>query len=208
MKEVLLSYTSTEPIDSAYIIWYPDSNFIDTKSDTVILSVEELILTDRFNPENQSELVDGVMYNPGIFAYDRAGNLSNPGIFNGVIYDITPPILTFTKPYKGAWINNQLMGMSTNEPVQKWSIDVKRTGGKNDDNAPFFHEFLDTIRVSADVDLLDYFQLNDGSMYTFSIVAPDLAGNVSDTVYLDSIHYDVTPPVITCLLYTSPSPRD
>ena len=36
-------------------------------------------------------------------------------------------------------------------------------------------------------------------MYTFSIVAPDLAGNVSDTVYLDSIHYDVTPPVITMI---------
>jgi len=199
MKEVYLSYTSTEPIDSAYIIWYPDSNFADTKSDTVILSSEELVITDRFKPVNQTQLVDGVMYNPGIFAYDRAGNLSNPGVFNGVIYDITPPILTFTKPYKGAWINNQLMGMSTNEPIQKWSIYVKRMGGANDDNSPFYHEFLDTISVSVDLDLSDYFQLNDGSMYTFSIVAPDLAGNVSDTVYLDSIHYDITPPVITMI---------
>ena len=98
MKEVSLSYTTTEPIDSAYIIWDPDTNFSDISSDTVILSTDELILTERFNQEGQSELVDGVMYNPAIFAYDRAGNLSNPGVFSGVIYDITPPVLSFTNP--------------------------------------------------------------------------------------------------------------
>ena len=199
MKKVSLSYTTTEPIDSAYIIWHPDTNFSDINSDTVILSTDELILIERFNPENQSDLVDGVMYNPAIYAYDRAGNLSNPGVFSGVIYDITPPVLSFTKPIKGSWVNNQMMGMKTNEPIQKWSIYVEWRGGDIDDNSPFSYEFLDTVSISADSDLSDYFQLNDGSMYSFLIVAPDLAGNVSDTVYLDSIHYDITPPVITMI---------
>ena len=89
--------------------------------------------------------------------------------------------------------------MNTNEPIQSWSIFVNWTGGEIDGKAPYSHEFLDTVSISADSDLSEYFQLNDGSMYTFSIVGPDLAGNVSDTVYLDSIHYDVTPPVITMI---------
>ena len=199
MKEVSLSYSTTEPLDSAYIVWIPDSNFANIQTDTVFLSKKELKITDRFKPENQIGLVDGVMYDPTIYSFDRAGNLSIPAIFKGVIYDITPPVLTFTNPPSGAWVNNQLMSMNTNEPIQSWSIFVNWTGGEIDGKAPYSHEFLDTVSISADSDLSEYFQLNDGSMYTFSIVGPDLAGNVSDTVYLDSIHYDVTPPVITMI---------
>ena len=92
MKEVLLSYSTTEPIDSAYIVWIPDSNFANIQSDTVLLTEKELKIADRFKPRNQMGLVDGVMYNPAIFSFDRAGNLSNPAIFKGVIYDITPPV--------------------------------------------------------------------------------------------------------------------
>ena len=36
-------------------------------------------------------------------------------------------------------------------------------------------------------------------MYQFSIVGLDLAGNISDTTRLDSIHYDITPPVVTMI---------
>merc|ERR1711991_428071 len=36
-------------------------------------------------------------------------------------------------------------------------------------------------------------------MYQFSIVGSDLAGNISDTTRLDSIHYDITPPVVTMI---------
>ena len=76
-------------------------------------------------PINQDQLVDGVMYNPEIYGYDRAGNLSFPGIVYGVIYDITPPVLTFLSPASGAWVNNQIIEMGTNEPLQRWSIHVK-----------------------------------------------------------------------------------
>ena len=36
-------------------------------------------------------------------------------------------------------------------------------------------------------------------MYLFEMIGFDLAGNVSETVILDSIRYDVTPPVITMI---------
>ena len=109
MKDVSLSYSSSEILDSSFIVWVPDSNFMDIPVDTVQLTNEELSIVDRFTPINQDQLVDGVMYNPEIYGYDRAGNLSFPGIVYGVIYDITPPALTFLSPASGAWVNNQLI---------------------------------------------------------------------------------------------------
>ena len=161
--------------------------------------MDELSIRQRFFPTNQTPLVDGVMYNPEIYGIDRAGNLSTPAKFEGVIYDITPPTLSFTNPDTSAWINNQLMGMSTNEPIQNWSIYVNYQGDVFDEKAPHIYEFTDTVQTAIDLDLSEYFQFNDGTMYQFSIVGSDLAGNISDTTRLDSIHYDITPPVVTMI---------
>jgi len=122
IKDVSLSFTHSEPIDSAYIIWVPDSNFAHIQSDTVVLTTKEIYFTDRFRPQNQIALVDGIMYDPEIYAYDLAGNLSNPGIRQDVIYDTTPPVLTINNPSDGNWINHQLVNISTNEPIQSWQI--------------------------------------------------------------------------------------
>ena len=199
MKDVSLSFTSSEILDSSYIVWVPDSNFMDIPVDTVQLINEELSIVDRFTPINQDQLVDGVMYNPEIYGYDRAGNLSFPGIVYGVIYDITPPVLTFLSPASGAWVNNQIIEMGTNEPLQRWSIHVKNQGGEADKNSPHSYVFMDTVQSLESKDLIDYFQFQDGSMYLFEMIGFDLAGNVSDTIRLDSIHYDITPPVITMI---------
>ena len=58
---------------------------------------------------------------------------------------------------------------------------------------------MDTVQTLESKDLIDYFQFQDGSMYLFEMIGFDLAGNVSDTIRLDSIHYDITPPVITMI---------
>ena len=199
MKEVSLSYAASEKLDSAFVIWNPDSNFSNISIDTVLLAKDELLIRQRFFPTNQTPLVDGVMYNPEIYGIDRAGNLSIPAKFEGVIYDITPPILSFTNPDTSAWINNQLMGMSTNEPIQNWSIYVNYQGDVFDEKAPHIYEFNDTVQTAIDLDLSEYFQFNDGTMYQFSIVGSDLAANISDTTHLDSNHYDITPPVVTMI---------
>ncbi|MEC7871559.1 MAG: Ig-like domain-containing protein [Candidatus Neomarinimicrobiota bacterium] len=199
MKEVALSFTASEPLDSGFILWVPDSNFIDTPTDTILLTTNELEIEGRFTPVNQTGLVDGVMYNPEVYGYDRAGNLSFPGVYEGVIYDITPPILSFISPDPGAWINHQRMEMNTNEPIQQWSVQLKWQGDLLDKNSPYYHEFSDTIQTADSQNLMDYFQLQDGTMYSFEIIGTDLAGNISDTVKLDSIHYDITPPVITMI---------
>ena len=74
IKDVSLSFTHSEPIDSAYIVWSPDSNFAHIQSDTVFLTTKEMYFIDRFRPQNQIALVDGIMYDPEIYAYDLAGN--------------------------------------------------------------------------------------------------------------------------------------
>ena len=61
MKEVALSYTTSEPLDSVLILLAPDSNFIDTPTDSVLLTIDELSITNLFTPINQTGLVDGIM---------------------------------------------------------------------------------------------------------------------------------------------------
>jgi len=199
LKDVSLSFTSTEPINSAFIVWAPDSNFNHISADTVILIHDEIGHTDRFKPVNQTDLMDGVMYDPEIYAFDRAGNLSKPGIRQDVIYDITPPVLVITSPSSGVWVNHQELYMNTNEPIQSWKVVAQWQGGVTDTKAPYSHEFTDTVQAEMDADLIAYFQLNDGSIYSYGLVGIDLAGNVSDTVRIDSIHYDITPPVLTVI---------
>ena len=199
IKDISLSFTHSEPIDSAYIIWSPDSNFSHIQSDTVVLTTKEIYFTDRFNPRNQIALVDGIMYDPEIYAYDLAGNLSNPGIRQDVIYDTTPPVLTINGPSDNDWVNHQLVNISTNEPIQSWQIIAEWQAGAPDQNSPHKYEFSDTVQFEVESDLSDYFQLNDGSIYSLKVVGYDLAGNISETVKVDSIHYDVEPPVLTMI---------
>ncbi|MBT7974690.1 MAG: hypothetical protein HN687_11135, partial [Candidatus Marinimicrobia bacterium] len=199
LKEVFLSFTSSEPMDSAFIVWAPDSNFTHIASDTVILTHDELLATDRFRPSQQTDLVDGVMYDPEIYGFDIAGNLSQPGIRQDVIYDVTPPVLTISEPLSGAWVNHQNIFMGTNEPIQNWTITAQWQGGLIDESAPYSYIFSDTVQLSDDKDLMAFFQLNDGSVYSYSIVGSDLAGNESDAVSIDSIHFDITLPVLTMI---------
>ena len=200
IKDISISFTISEPIDSAYIVWSPDSIFNYIESDTVILTKEEIIKTDRFKPVNQKALVDGIMYDLKIYAIDRAGNLADPpGIMENVIYDITPPAITINGPISGEWLNHELMDISTSEIIKSWTIKVERQSGKQDDNSPYEHTFLDTVIDTSYVDLFEYFQLVDGVTYSYSVIASDLAGNLSETVKVDSIHYDITSPVLTLI---------
>lgn len=200
LKDISLSFTTSEPIDSAYIVWAPDTNFSHISVDTIILTPNEIGFAGRFKPTNQTKLVDGVMYNPEIYAIDRAGNVADPpGIMENVIYDITPPVLAINDPPSDAWVNHQLINVSTNEPIQSWKVMAQWQGGVADANAPYTHEFADTVQVETGTDLSAHFQLNDGSVYSYLVVGVDLAGNVSDTVRIDSIHYDITPPILTMI---------
>ena len=157
----------------------PIGFYID--SDTVILTKEEIVKTDRFKPANQKALVDGIMYDPKIYAIDRAGNLSEPpGIMEDVIYDITPPVLSINSPRNGNWLNHLLIDISTSETIKSWTIKVERQSGKQDDNSPYEYTFLDTVLDSSSVDLFEYFQLVDGVTYSYSVIGLDLAGNLSD----------------------------
>ena len=91
MKDISIAYSTSEILDSAFIVWLADSNFSDISPDTVFLTSEELKISTRFRPLNQETLVDGVMYNPEIYGYARATNLSFPGVFNLSLIHISAP---------------------------------------------------------------------------------------------------------------------
>ncbi len=199
IKEIFIEYSNSEPLDSAFIVWAPDSLFEHIPLDTMKLVNEELFLQERFKPQYQIDLIDGVIYHPAIYGYDRAGNLSNPGIKRDVVYDITPPIVTIIEPSTGDWINHQSVSILTNEPLQSWAVEVDWQGGSLDERAPYSMQFSDTVQIETVMDLTSFFQWQDGSTYSISIVGQDYAGNISNTVYIDSIHYDVTPPIVTMI---------
>jgi len=199
IKYVALSFTHSEPIDSAYLVWVPDSNFTHISVDTVLLTADEILQTERFKPANQTVLVDGIMYDPEIYAFDRAGNLSKPGIRQDVIYDITLPILSISEPKTGSWVNHQLIDIGTNEPIQSWKIVAIWKGGEPDENSPYTHDFSDTVQSATESNLSNFFHLKDGSIYSYVVVGADLAGNVSDRARIDSIHYDITLPILTMI---------
>ena len=200
IKDISISFTNSEPITSAYLVWSPDSIFDYIESDTVILTKEEIVRSDRFKPLNQKALIDGIMYDPKIYAFDRAGNLANPpGVMEDVIFDITPPVLTINNPKDGDWLNHELMDISTSETIRSWMVIVERQNGEEDNNSPYEHTFLDTVIDSINVDLFEHFQLKDGVTYSYSVIGFDLAGNLSDTIKVDSIHYDITAPVLTLI---------
>ena len=200
IKDISISFTNSELITSAYLVWSPDSIFDYIEPDTVILTKEEIIKSDRFTPVNQKALVDGIMYDPKIYAIDRAGNLADPpGIMEDVIFDITPPVITINNPNNGDWLNHQLIDITASETIRSWTVMVERQGGEEDSNSPYEHTFLDTVIDSVNDDLFEHFQLKDGVTYSYSVIGFDLAGNLSDTIKVDSIHYDITPPVLTLI---------
>jgi len=48
---------------------------------------------------------------------DLAGNANQTGITEGIIYDVTLPILTINKPSNGGYINNKAVSYTISEPL-------------------------------------------------------------------------------------------
>ena len=162
------------------------------------------------------------LYTMSISGSDRAGNKAKRAFVPGLQYDFTPPELTIFSPDTGEAVNHKLVNFSNSEILQSAQMIWRRVGGEEDVQSPHVSQLegneLNFGEIGPSV-LENEPNLVDGAIYTLLYVGMDPAGNVSDTVKVDSILYDVTSPVIsisypnsdiytTCLLYTSPSPRD
>jgi hypothetical protein len=198
IHEPVFTFSSTEPLDSAFLVWQADS----LPADTISFEAEELAAqSEPVILNHQSPLLDGHWYRVQLFGYDQAGNLSSPGVVDSVYYDVTPALVTIDTPSTGDYLNHQVLSFRVNEAVQHWRVEWVWQGGVADDRAPYELDFSDTVDAETPevTDLQTYFQPVDGGIYGIRIVITDLAGNVSEPTGVDSIHYDVSPPVLTMI---------
>ena len=207
INEPLIAYNPSEPLTQATLEWVPihdSAQTISTGFDSTDLTMAGM---DRFRLTNQVELKDSVFYEVRISGVDRAGNVSTPNVLDSIMYDIQRPILELSSPYNGEYRNITSITFTHSEPITSWKIAVKSISGVPDSQSPHYYE-TDSSLINIGIiekDLAEEFQLNDGTVYRYELFAMDRAGNVSTMFSIDSVTYDITPPILTTIYPASGS---
>ncbi|MFQ6606780.1 MAG: Ig-like domain-containing protein, partial [Fidelibacterota bacterium] len=198
-----IAFTTNELLKSATLRWIP-RDLINVATEVIVGFNENDIRQNNKGPfrlEGQLDLLDGTYYSVELTGSDRAGNPAEPVRIDSVLYDITPPKVEFIQPLTGAFINHDTVAFRVDEPLASWALTITAIGGKQDIYTP--HELLFDERVlppgKVIRDLSRLLQLNDGTVYRYTITSIDLAGNTSTPITVDSITFDITPPLVTMI---------
>jgi len=201
INEPKISYDQSEDLAAARIEWHAihdSSSIISVEFDSSDLS---MFGGGLFKPLNQVDLQDSIFYRVEIYGIDFAGNISFPAIIDSIMFDITLPGVEVISPLHSEYRNFTTIDWTIDEPIQSWKMDVKSIAGKPDYYAP--HSFQSDSSLFMDVsmfkELSDEFQLNDGTVYRFELSVIDRAGNTSTVFEVDSVTYDITPPLLTTI---------
>ena len=211
-------YDITPPVTT--ILDPLESSFVNTNAVTISNS-EPLLAAEMFwvNPQGDAKLValrsrdlaagenrlimyaislnENTHYDLLLYITDLAGNTNQTRFTEGIIYDVTPPILTITKPANGGYINNKAVSYTISEPliqaVVTWEI---KTG--IDTLSPHRIELAadDITPGGHDSTLFSILpQVTDGSWYDLTMAGIDRAGNQSAINRVRRVKYDFTYPI-------------
>ena len=195
-------FSVSESMERAFVMWIPDNVDFNTSIDTIQFIENELIPdSGKMILTNQTDLQDSVIYQLEMIGIDKAGNISIPVKVDSIHYDITAPRFSLTNPPLASFINNGNTTFSTDEAIQSWKLEIRQMAGLKDVNAPHIidREMISEERSEFKLDVTESIMLVDGAMYRFSVSGVDLAGNISKIVNVDSIFYDISPPVLTLI---------
>ncbi len=201
INEPKISYNHSEPLISVSIEWvakHDSTHIISTEFDSIDLTMSG---EGMFIPNNQLDLSDSVFYQVHIYGTDRAGNISRPTIIDSIMYDIEVPVVELLSPNFREFRNFTSISFSQNEPLTSWKIVAKSIAGVPDPQSPHYYE-PDSLIFDFGIvekDLAEEFHLNDGSVYRFELSAIDRAGNISSIFSVDSVTYDISPPILTTI---------
>ncbi len=201
INEPKISYDQSEDLAAARIEWHAihdSSSIISVEFNSSDLS---MFGGGLFKPLNQVDLQDSIFYRVEIYGIDFAGNVSFPTFIDSIMFDITLPRVEVISPLHSEYRNFTSIDWTIDEPIQSWKIYVKSIAGKPDYYSP--HSFQSDSSLFMDVsmfkELSDEFQLNDGTVYRFELSVIDRAGNTSMVFEVDSVTYDITPPLLTTI---------
>ncbi|NOZ03969.1 MAG: hypothetical protein GXO92_05110 [FCB group bacterium] len=204
IREPEFMFRASEPLATATLTWAPDSaSPVPGKTVSVRFTPEDLKMSGqgKFRLADQPALIDGVVYRVSIQGTDPTGNVSEPVVVPGVRYDVSPPELAIIAPQNNAHINQPSIVISSDEDLAEGTIWFESAGGAEDIYSPHVipleNDWLG--RGEHQIDLSPQLDLTDGAIYRIKFVGTDQAGNVADTVYVESVVYDVTPPLLTMI---------
>ena len=168
-----------------------------------VVNIPDTLLTigeHSFNLEQSYSFVDGMMYSLTIFCKDKYGYDSNRETIDSLHFDVTPPVFSLVDPFNDSYINHNGFIYSTDEPLSLAKLKWENIGMIQDSFAP--HEFNlnlaelfsgDSVQISFD----DSLTLVDSAQYRLTVIGFDLAGNQSDTIFIEPITHDISPPIIS-----------
>ena len=191
-----LSYNLSEKLIEGAIIWEPVD--LSGGSPIKVILKESEMNSGSFNEiifENQPGLIDGLLYNLSIDAYDRAENRLSILLSDSVTYDITPPDFTDIAPEAGSYVNSGIVKFTNTEQLFSAAVIWERIDGEVDNNSPHTIDipseyFAVGPQETSNITTPD---LINGTVYRLTLNGRDLAGNVSGVVY-HNMNYDTENP--------------
>ena len=204
-----LSYDLSEELIQGEIIWDPvdptggSSIKVNLKEDEMDKgSYNELIL------QNQTELIDGILYNISINAFDRAQNKLSILLSDSITYDITPPDFVDIAPEAGSYVNSAIVQFTNTEQLSSASVVWERIEGEEDKNSPHTIDIPSEYfgKGKQETSNITTPNLINGTIYRLTLNGRDLAGNLSGVVYRN-MNYDIKNPELS-IIYPLDKPEN
>ncbi|MFQ6616890.1 MAG: Ig-like domain-containing protein [Fidelibacterota bacterium] len=205
----LVSYSLSERLDSLHVRWVWEGGEEDPRSPhTLQLGERELDAGNHpdVEPSSFPDLVDGSVYSVVFAGSDLAGNEAHEVVVDPVTFDAVPPTLALMLPERGSVINSAEVSYRISENLSQGVVVWKRMGGTEDPLSPHASALASSellAGVYENLTLTETPPLVDGSVYRIVLSGQDPAGNRADSVVVDSVLFDVSPPVIVA---NSPAP--
>lgn len=203
IKSSNLSYLLSETLSQGIARWERTGGSRDTAYVHEVQFVrDELAAGDHPDTKffDEPSLAEGAEYRLTISGSDRAGNDSEPVVVENLIFDATAPLFDDVTPLIASHINEPLVGFWISENIDEGSLTWNHIGGESDESAPHISQFSGAelnAGTHAPAMLTETPSLVDGAIYSLSLLGRDPAGNLSDTLRIDSVHFDITAPMIT-----------
>ena len=200
------NYILSENVMTGTIIW--ESNNDDSLLIN-ILSEDELnegsVFIDEFN--DKINLVDGVSYNISMFVVDSANNLSDTLFLNNITYDDSQPTISLINPISNSNVKSSNISYELSETMSNIEIFWERIGGSRDGISEHSISLVDDELIMGSFEdkvLINKPQLQEGAIYNLKIFGFDLAGNMSNEIFVENLNFDATPPIFEDFL---PQPK-
>jgi len=189
-NSVSVIYSAGEQLGSATITATRTGGTADPASYSYNLSAGEL--TSGSHTVNTGfALVNNAIYSITITnIIDQAGNPTSDVSVTGITFDDTALPISLTSPATGSSTITTQTGFTLGEDALSGRITFTRTGGTVDYASPHTYTITGADLLAGSRTITTALPLVNGTIYSISLAATDLAGNPATTVTVTNITYN------------------